>query len=291
MPKTVAEILKESGLTDEQIKAIDAKALEGLDKYATEANTSLEKAELALRAQREEYDKNIAPALASWADRDTAISTKLATYETFINKVKESGYLPKEILDTLPSFGTPQNPANPAPGTRDASGRFVAGANPVPGSPAFVGDLKKEVSNELAAAFTFAADTQWKYRSLFGQEMPDPPTTLIREAAQNRMSPQEWAAKKYNFVQKEQERIQAAEKAKIDAAVKEAVAAKEKEWSEKIGNNPNVRTPVESEFATVSKAVAEGKRQDPLKMTPEQRKANTHSNIQKEFAERSSTVQ
>jgi hypothetical protein len=290
MAKTVAEILKESGLTDEQIAAIDAKALDGLTKYATEANTSLEKAELALRAQREEYDKNIAPALANWADRDTAISTKVAAYETFINKVKDSGYLPKEILDAMPSFGAPANPANPNPGGRDPNGRFVAGANPVPGSPGFV-DVEKKLRDELGGAFAFAADTQWKYRQLYGQEMPDSPTTIIREAAQNRMSPSEWAAKKFNFAQKEQERIAAAEKAKIDAAVKDAVAAKEKEWSEKMGNNPNVRTPAESAFSSVSKAVAEGKRQDPLKLTPEQRKANTHAEIQKAIAERSSMVQ
>lgn len=289
MAKTVAEILKESGLTDEQITAIDAKALEGLTRVVTSANESQEKAELALRAQREEYDKNIAPALANWADRDTAISTKAAAYETWINKVKESGYLPKEILDAMPTFGTPSNP-NPNPGTRDTSGRFVAGANPVPGSPGVV-EIEKKLRDELGGAFAFAADTQHRYRTLYGQEMPDLPTALIREASQNRMSPMEWAAKKYNFAGKEQERVAAAEKAKIDAAVKDAVAAKDKEWAEKVGNNPNVRIPTESQFSSVSKAVAEGKRQDPLKMTPEQRKANTHANIQKEFAEKSSMVQ
>lgn len=285
MPKSVAEILKESGLTDEQISAIDAKALEGLNKYATEANSNLEKAELALRAQREEYDKNIAPALANWADRDTTISTKVAAYETFINKMKDSGYIPPEILKEMPTFGAPATPVVATPGSpvRTPDGRFVAQPTNV--------DFEKKLRDDMGGAFAFAADTQWKYRTLFGQEMPDSPTTLIREATANRMSPMDWAAKKYDFVGKEKARVEAAEKAKIDAAVKDAVAAKDKEWAEKLGNNPNVRTPVESQFSNITKAVTEGKRQDPLKQTPEQRKANTHANIQKEFAERSSMVQ
>jgi len=288
MPKSVADILRESGLTDEQIKAIDSKALTALDGYATQANQSLEKAELTLRAQREEYDKNIAPALANWADRDTALSTKLAAAETYIAKLRDSGYLPKEIVDAAPSFGSPSPGATP--GTRGADGKFVAGANQTPGSPGFV-DVEKKLRDELGGAFAFAADTQWKYRTLFGQEMPDSPTTIIREAAQNRMSPSEWAAKKFNFSGKEQE-IQAAKQKQHDESIrKETEDRLNKEWSEKLGNNPNVRLPQESAFSNINKATAEGKRQDPLKMTPEQRKQNTHANIQKEFAERSSMVQ
>jgi hypothetical protein len=290
MAKTVEEILKESGLTDEQIAAIDAKAREGLTRVVTSANESEERASLALRAQREEYDKNIAPALASWADRDTAISTENAAMKTFLQKVRDGGYLPPEVLAAIPTLSPNPNP-NPNPSaTRGPDGKFVPGTT---GSPVFVDEkkLRADLENELGKAFGFVAETQWKYRSLYGQELPDSPVTLMREAAQNRMSAADWAAKKYDFAKKEQDRLAAAEKAKIDAAVKDAVAAKEKEWSEKIGNNPNVRTPVESAFATVSKAIAEGKRQDPLKLTPEQRKANTHSQIQKEFAEKSSMVQ
>ncbi len=282
MAKTVAEVLKETGWSDDDIKGFDQAKMEGLTRIVSSANEAQEKGELALRAQREEYDRTIAPALANWADRDTVLSTKLAAAEAFIGKVKDSGYLPKEILDALPTAGSP------AP--RAADGKFVAGAGTTPGSPGFV-DIKKELSTDLGNAFSFAADTQWNYRRLHGKEMPDSPTALIREASANRMSPAEWAAKKYDFAAREST-IKAEEAKKHDDAIrKEAREASDKEWSEKIGNNPNVRIPRESEFSSVSKAVAEGKRQDPLKMTPEQRKANTHANIQKEFAERSSTVQ
>jgi hypothetical protein len=286
MPKTVAEVLKESGLTDEQIQGIDAKAMEGLTRIVSSANEDREKAEFALRAQRQEYDERIAPALASWTDRDTALSTELAAHKAFIQKIKDSGYVPAELFNALP--GTPT--ATPTPGApRGNDGKFVAGANPSPGSPGFVDTSK--ISAELGQAFSFLADTTWKYRTLYGQEMPDSPTALIREATANRMSPADWAAKKYAFATKEQEIVQAKQKAHDDSIRKETEERLNKEWSEKIGNNPNVRIPQESQFASVNKAVAEGKRQDPLKMTPEKRKANTHATIQKEFAERSSMVQ
>jgi hypothetical protein len=284
MAKTVADVLKETGWSEDEIKALDQTKMEGLTRVVSSANESQEKAEFALRAQREEYDKTIAPALANWADRDTVLSTKLAAAEQFIAKVKDSGYLPKEILEAIPTI-TPSTPA-----TRGADGKFVPGANASPGSPAFV-DLKKELAGELGSAFSFAADTQWNYRRLHGKEMPDSPTALIREAAANRMSASEWAAKKYDFAGRESA-IKAEEQKKHDDAIRmEVEKKKDQEWAEKIGNNPNVRIPQESAFSSISKAQAEGKRQDPLKMSPEQRKANTHANIQKEFAERSSMVQ
>ena len=291
MAKTVEEILKETGLTDDQIKAIDAKAIAGLNAYGATASDSLAKAELALRAQREEYDQRIAPALANWADHDTTLSTKVAAYETFINKMRDSGYLPQEILTSMPTFGPA---AAVAPAVRGSDGRFVAGNNPVPGSPgpavAF-SKIQSHLQNELAGAFSFAADTQWKYRSLFGKEMPDSPTQIIGEAAAQHMSPADYAAKKYEFAARETA-IKAEEQKKHDDSIRKEVAdAKDREWGEKISSNPNVRLPQESAFAQISKARAEGKRADPLKLTAEERKSNTHANIQKEFGERSSMVQ
>lgn len=287
MPKTVAEILKESGLSDEQITAIDAKAMDGLTRVVSSANEAQDKAELALRAQREEYDSRIAPALASWADQDTRLSTENAAMRTYLDKIKTSGYLPPELVSAIPVVGAPATPSTPGSPTRTPDGRFIASETT---PPPVVVDTKK-IEADLAGAFTFAADTQWNYRRLFGKEMPDSPTALIREAGQNRMSPQEWAAKKYDFSGRETA-IKAEEQKKHDDTIRaEVKAAVDKEWAEKVGNNPNIRIPVESQFSSVSKAVAEGKRTDPLKMTPEQRKSSTHANIQKEFAERSSMVQ
>jgi hypothetical protein len=289
MAKTLAEILKETGLSDEQISAIDQKAMDGLTRIVTSANDTLERAEFARRAQHEEYDKNIAPSLAKWADNDAILSTENAALKTWAQKVKDSGYLPAEVVAAMPTFGAVSANPQATSTVRGPDGKFVAGANPTPGSPAFV-DTKK-LEQDLAGAFSFTADTSWNYRRLYGQEMPDSPTALIREAAQQRMSPQDWAAKKYDFAGKEKTAAEAKQKEHDDAIRKAAVEETEKKWAERVGNNPNIRIPQESAFTEVQKAVTAGKRQDPLKMTPEQRKTNTHANIQQEMQERSSRVQ
>lgn len=284
MAQSVEEVLRATGWTDDEIKALDQSKREGLTRIVTSANEEREKAELALRSQREEYDKTIAPALASWADSDTKLSTENAALKTYLQKVKEGGYLPPEVVSAMPNFGASPTPTmTPGSPTRTTDGRFVASGT------APVVDTKK-IEQEIGAAFSFAADTQWNYRQLYGQEMPDSPTALIREAAANRMSPSDWAAKKYNFAAKKAEIETAKTKAREDAIRKEEREAVLKEVSERTGNNPNVRTPQESAFSQINKATAEGKRKDPLKMTAEERKTNTHSNIQKEFAERSSMV-
>lgn len=281
MPQTLEEILKATGMTDEQIKALDAKAVTALTTYHASANKAFEEAETAKRAVAEQYDKDIAPAILNWerekADRDI----RMASMEAALKSAKEAGF-------AVPDF---MNPANPPP-VRDANGKFVANANPVPGSPAFdPGKVTTDLRNELGGAFAFAADTQWRYRTLFNKEMPDSPTALIREAQAARMSPAEFAAKKYDFAGVEAKQKADAEKAKIDAAVKEAVDKTNKDWAERSGNNPMIRTASESSFSTVNKAVTAGSRPDPLKQTPEQRKVSTHQTIGKEIAERSSMVQ
>jgi hypothetical protein len=272
MPKTVEDILRESGLTDEQIKAIDEKVKTGLTQVVSTAAQTLEQAENVKRLQAQQYEQEIAPALDKWANEKAAADTKLAAYEAALKAAKEGGFQIPEILNTAPAA------------QRDQTGRFVTGANQVPGSPAFV-DIEKKLRDDLGGAFSFAADTQWKYRSLFGTEMPDAPTAIIREAAAQRMSPADYAAKKYGFAEKEAARKAEEKKKEIDAAVTAAVSAKEKEWAERGGNNPNLRQAITSQFSTIDKAVKEGTRPDPLKMTREQRHAATRQVITRELAE------
>lgn len=279
MAKTLEEVLRETGLTDEQITALDGKVKAGLTAYASSANESLEKAELAVRAQREAYDREIAPALNKWANETAEYQAREAAYKAALNAAKDGGF-------QIPAILNDPNP-NPQPG-RTADGKFVANANPVPGSPQF--DSKKLI-DDVANFNVFVADTSWKYRTLFGKELPDSPSNLVREATAQRMSPADYAAKKYGFSEKETAMKAADEKAKIDAAVKDAVDKNTRDLTERFGSNPNVRTPSESAFSSVNKAVTSGQRKDPLKLTAEERTANTHATIQKEFAERSSTVQ
>lgn len=270
--KTVAEILKESGLTDEQITALDAKAMSGFTAVVSTAQQTLDAAELAKRAQTELYDKEIAPALDNWANERAGLQTKVAAFEAALKAAKEGGFQIPEILNT------------PGP-TKGPDGKFVAGGNEVPGSPKF-----ETLQSDLANAFSFVADTSWKYRTLYGAELPDAPTTIIREAATQRMSPSDYAAKKYDFAGKEAAKRADDQKKHDDKIRADALAENDKKWAEKIGTNPNLRVAQESAFSTVNKAVAAGERKDPLSMSKEERHAATRNIIRKEIAE-NDTVQ
>ena len=138
---------------------------------------------------------------------------------------------------------------------------------------------------KLAKRFPSPLDTQWKYRSLYGTEMPDSPTTIIREASAQRMSPSDYAAKKYDFAGKEAAKRADEQKKHDDAIRKETADQKDKEWSEKVGSNPNVRQAETSRFSEIDKAVKSGERPDPMKMTREQRHAATQQVIRKEIAQ------
>lgn len=272
---TVEEVLKATGVSDEQIKALDPKIVEGVTKVLTTATDAQKAGEEALRLQREAYDKDIAPALDNWANEKAAFAAREAAYQAALKSAAEGGFKVPEILAT---------PVKPAP-VQGADGRFVAGNNPVPGSPGV--DTTKKLTEELGSAFAFAADTQWKYRKLFGQEMPDSPTAIIREATAKRMSPSEYAAQKYNFAGKEKEIAEKAQKDHDDAIRKEVAAAKDKEWGEKVGSNPDLRRSEVSRFSEINKAVKAGTRPDPLApgLSETQRDANTRTAIRAEIAQ------
>jgi len=56
---TVEEILKQTGLTDEQIKALDPKVTSGFTQVLSSATQTLEEAERAKRATAETFDKEM----------------------------------------------------------------------------------------------------------------------------------------------------------------------------------------------------------------------------------------
>lgn len=267
MPKTVEEVLRETGLSDEQIKALDAKVLTGLTTVVSSAEQTLQAAELAQRAQKEMYDTEIAPALDKWASDSANITAERDYYKTLAEKAKEGGFV---------AGAEPFKPA-----ARAADGKFVAGApGGTPGSPTFVADLRKEAG----AAIGSMLDLTWKYQSLYGKPMPDSPTVLIAEANAQRLDPISYAAKKYDFAGKEAA-MKAEEQKKHDDAIRaEAKSASDKEWAEKVGSNPMIRQAEVSKFSTLDKAVRANERPDPLTMTREQRHVATRNSIMKEAA-------
>ncbi len=262
---TTREILKQTGLSDEQINALDAKILGGFDTVLTTASADREAAELAQRAQNELYEKQIAPALDSWGVEKTTLEAERDFYRTQAQGAKGAGFLPKEA----PGFVPPQDPA---------TGKFVAGGNAVPGSPGFTAQ----------DGITAISNATWAFQEharLFGQPAPDDFETLLKEATSRHLPFREHVSSKYKFAEKKAEMSAKAQQDLIDSKVKDAVAARDREWAEKGGNNPALRQGVSSQFSQVRKAVEAGTRKDPLTLSSAQRREQTRQNIQTEFAD------
>lgn len=271
--KTVAEVLKETGMTDEQIAALDPKVVTGVTTILSTAQSAQDAAENAKRLQAQQYDQEIAPALDAWGSEKATLTAQANYYKTLAEQAKAGGFLPGDAPFKPPVAET----------TRAADGKFVAGPT---GSPEFVANFRKEAG----AAIGSMLDLTWKYSALFGKPMPDSPTALIREAEVQRMDPITYAAKKYGFAERKAS-IKADEQKKHDDSIREeATKAADKVWAEKVGNNPNIRQADTSRFSTLNKAVSDKQRPDPLSMTREERHAATRNEIQKEIASNMESV-
>lgn len=271
---TVQEILKATGLTDEQIAALDPKVIPAFTQVVSTASQEREAAELAKRATHEYFANDISPALDKWANEKAALDAQIAFYKAQNEAARSGGFIPTDAPNASP---TP----NPTAG-RDPSGKFVAGAGPVPGSPQFM---------TVEQGWGALNNSQWalvEYMRLHnGAPLPDDLQTLANEAQAQRMDFKTYVAKKYDFETKREQIKTAEQKKRDDALVADAVAANDKKWAEKVGNNPMVRTATDSRFANIEKAVKEGQRPDPLKMTREQRHSSTQREINKDIASNS----
>lgn len=273
MPITVAEVLRQSGMSEDAIKTMDANALKAFETVVSTAEGEREKAELAQRAQRQMYDTEIAPALDGWANEKARLEAEAAFYRTQAEQARTGGFIPTDA----PTFNKDQ--------PRGGDGKFVAGANPVPGSP----DLKQFEVNVSNAIGTLA-DLQWQYQSLFGTHMPDSPTKLLQEATAQRMPIVDYAAKKYNFDAKRTE-VKATEQKKHDDAIRaEVSAAKDREYAERQSSNGNLRMGEASGHSKLAAAVKDGQRKDPLVMSREERHMATRQEIRKDVNENAAAV-
>ncbi len=272
---TVQEILKQSGMTDEQVAAIDAKAVQAFNGVLTaaererqQAATDAERAAVERRSNRQFYDESIAPALNTWGNEKAAKDAELAFYRSQLESARDSGFVPVEAPSQQ----------------RDSQGRYVAGTpGATPGSPTFQGI--DQLRNEVGGALGTLADLQWRHQKLFGEPMPISPTQLVHEAEGQRLDPVAYAERRFGFAAKEKELAERAEQAKIDAATQAAVAANDRKWAEKIGSNPDVRIGQSSKYADVQRAIKAGERPDPLMLNEGQRKMATRQAIRTEVAE------
>ena len=309
---TVAEILKSSGLSDEQIAALDAKAITAFNGVLTTAEqerafaaesakqaeaervaakAAQDAAELAQRANSQWYEETVVPSLNGWEEKEKELQTRIANaearasfYETQNKAAKESGF----VASDAPAFAAP---------ARDAGGKFVAGApGGTPGSPQF---RIEDVEDRLGKGLDNSVWALQEYQRLSGgQFLPDSISQLAQEATANKLPFKDYVARKYDFNSKA---AALAAKAREDEAAKiraEAVApyeeklkAKDQEWQKKLeektkeisergGNNPDVRRAVISNYSEVKKAQQEGTRPDPLSFkNQEERRAATSKQI------------
>jgi len=263
---TVAEVLKSVGMTDEQIAAMDAKAVEGFTTVLAGAEQERLAAETAQRAANDLFEKQITPALNEWGNKEANLNAERDYYKRLAEGAKNGGFV-ADVPPFQPNTPNPRDPNN---------GRYVP--NAVPGSPD-ISQFRSEVGNALG----MIADLQWNYQKLFGTALPDSPTALGEEAGRNRMNIADWAAQKYKFNERRETLAREESQKREESIRKEEREKTTRELSEKFGSNPNVRQGSVSQFSELKKGVTEGTRVDPLKMTPAERKAATQSSIRRDL--------
>jgi hypothetical protein len=328
MPQTVKDILKASGFSEEQIAAIDAKqmaafgnvmtaaeterntasadfnaakeAVARAEKERTEAIAAREAAELAQRSNVDFYESKIVPGLTGWDEEKTRLENErvqalaqAAFYKAQNEGAKSGGFIPADA----PGYVAPVADPN-----RDGNGRYVAGGGGTPGSPVF--DASAAIKR-AGDGMAMLSNIEWRYRKLYNDVMPIPPSQLIAEAEAQKLDPVAYAEKRFNFSQREQElnaqqrttyeaKLKADERAAADAewdakmkAREAEFAAKEKQRAEQGGNNPDVRMPAgSSKFTEIKRAEQAGTLKSPTKMTDAERKAQTRNMIHSEMEAR-----
>jgi len=286
---TVDEILKAVGATDEEIKNAPAWAKAAVAKSLTESETTLtaaraaqEAAELAKRAQETMYQTEIVPALDrwsnDWSNEKAALEAERDFYKNQNANAKTAGFIPKDA----PVFGTPKGPDARDPKT----GTFIPNANPVPGSPAITDQNVDRIISTLTDVPAFYND----YHALYGQPFQGDIKQLLEEARIQRVAPNEYLSRKFDFAKKRQEATDAAQKKRDDKLVADALEKNNKEWAEKTGSNGNLRPAQPSAYSKINKAVESKQRHNPIMMSDEQRRLATRQRIHQEIAEKEAGV-
>ena len=323
---TLAEVLKQSGWTQEQIDALDAKAMSGLTNYVTgieqtaaqkqkeaqdlaakaeadrkaqedalvEANAAKAAAEAAERGWTDFRDNTYNPGLAAWEEERKKLANAAAEAEAKVNYFKtREGKLKELGLISDESF--PFNPPAFVPPAVDP--------NKTPGTPTFtINEVRDQLGNSLGTV----ANIQWEYRNLYGKEMPISPTELLRQSEANKFKdPATYANSIFKFAEKREEIRQAEAKAHDDAIAAAARAAKDEEHkaelkkitdefsakerqrAEQAGSNPDTKLPPGSaKFADLQRAQKAGERPDPTKMSQAERRQASLNDIHKALEER-----
>jgi len=227
---SLAEILKQAGVEEEVISQLPPKVVEIATGYVSSAESKLTEAQKAEENAREQLRiaglerKEIDDYVAKYGADLTQLASLRADNEalqTYVKGLEKEGF----------KASIPALTAQPSPTAA------------VPGSPAIGGNATfdpKKFSDNVATFIAQSFDVNNEYQRLFGGPMPDSIETIAAEAQQARMSPREYAAKKYGFEQKKQERAAAEEQKKLEAAKTQAVEEFKRKQAEEMGSNPGL---------------------------------------------------
>jgi len=272
---TVQEILKQSGLSDEAIQAIDSKAITAMsgvlstaEQARQQAAQAREAAELAQRSNSKFYEETIAPSLNSWAAEKANYDAQLGYYKSQLESARSMGV----------DFAPPPDQA------RDAGGRYVANApGSTPGSPTFApADVQRALSNGVS-------NIGWAmqmHQKLTGEILPDSFDQLASEADAQRMPFRDYVSRKYDYAGREKAMQAKAQQEHDDRIRAEERAAVDRKWAERTGSNPDVRRLEPSRFADVARAVKANERPDPLSLDATARKRATTQAIRSEVLDK-----
>lgn len=268
---TVQEVLKLTGLSDDDIRRVDERAITGFNRVLGEAQSEREAAELAQRSNVEFYEGKIVPALTGWESERNQILTERDAAQ------QQARY----FQAAAQAAGIPV--ASPETGQNG----YVGGdPNTTPGSPSFrMADIDAKIGSGLGNV-AWALQT---YSRLHGGTLPDDIENLAREADARRVPFRDFVSQKYNFAQRERDLADAKQKAHDDQIRHEATVAADRRWAEQTGSNPDVRMGQASRFGDLQRAVRHDARPDPLKLDESQRRQATRSQIRTEIAERESS--
>jgi hypothetical protein len=279
---TVEEVLRESGFTDEQIRAMEPKAITAFSGVLNEAQQARDAAELAQRSYTDFYESRIVPSLTAWDEERARIDNEMAAsraeaafYRTQAEEAKKVGFISADA----PSFQQP----------RDNSGRYVANApGGTPGSPTFTGGgaNAESIDQRLGTGLSNIGWAMQTYQRLNeGAFLPDSFDKLAEEAATQRMPFRDYVSRKYDFAGREAALAKAQQEQHDQKIRADAVAANDRKWAERVGSNPDIRRPVESRFADAAKAQRAGLRPDPLAMNETDRRKATTQAIRRDLTE------
>ena len=280
---TVQDILKATGFTDDQIQGMDGKAIQAFTQVLTDADAlrtsaAAAKAEAAekLRLQQALYENEIVPALNTWGTDKANLEATVEFYRKQNEAARTAGFVPKDA----PGYTSPAAPPAVASPARDpATGHFVPGANPVPGSPAYM-TLDQGLTAINNATWALSA-----YQRLFNAPLPEDVGVLLKEASDRRMDFRQHVADKYGFQKKTDELAQAKQKEHDDKLVKDTETRLHKEYAERGGSNPMVRVGGPSNYDAVRRGIQAGTMKDPLTLSKDQRHEAAREMIQKDLSE------